>query len=125
MRKFPMAIAILLAGALVSAISCSATPSLPASAQTTGIILARHDFAAADLSVAPDAITVGEYFRRFGTSSPVRMPNVPTQAMADFTVQMADGQRLSVTQAAVPELHPGVRAALHAVDGKNILQAMP
>ena len=105
------------------AASAGETP-LPAAA-TSGVIVARHEYDAADLSAAPQAQTVGEYFQRFPASTPYRLSPLPLLHMAEFTVKTDDGREVHVHQETQPELRVGARVSLGTEDGKPALTVLP
>ncbi len=106
------------------AASAGETP-VPAASASNGVIVARHEYDAADLSAAPQAQTVGEYFQRFPAGTPFRLSPLPLLHMAEFTVKTDDGRELHVNQVTEPELHVGVRVAVRTVDGKPTLSLLP
>jgi len=100
-------------------------PPVATGQPASGVIISRREFRAADLSIAPDLVTLGGYFSRFNTGNPMHGPNVPTILYGEFTVQTTDGRHVHVTQPAQSELQPGAHVLIQSVDGHPSLSLAP
>ena len=90
-------------------------------ADTDAIIVARREFEAVDFSIGPELPTVGEYVRRYPPASDLRLPSIPTQRMAEYTVVTTEGKRLKITQKVAAGLDLGAHVTIIEANGSQRL----